>query len=70
VEVGCAVVARTDGSHTILRVAIAMADEAEPSVMDLRLFQHGEHGLFRAAVAAAAFLLDMIGPRAAGTAGD
>jgi nicotinamide-nucleotide amidase len=69
VEVGCAVVARTDGSHTVLRVAIAIADEAEPSVMDLRLFQHGEHGLFRAAVAAAAFLLDMIGPRAADPAG-
>ena len=69
VEVGCAVAARTDTSHTVLRVAIAIAGEDEPSVMDLRLFQHGEHGLFRAAVATAAFLLDMLRPRAGEAAG-
>ncbi len=65
--VGCALAARTDASHTIVRVAVTIAGDAEPSVMDLRLFQHGEHGLFRAAVAAAAFLLDVLGPRAAGS---
>ncbi|MCU0506182.1 MAG: molybdopterin-binding protein [Chloroflexi bacterium] len=63
VAVGCAVAARTDASHTVLRVAVSIAGEAEPSVMDLRLFQHGEHGLFRAAVATAAFLLDVLESR-------
>ena len=69
VEVGCAIAARTDASHTLLRVAVVVAGDAEPSVMDLRLFQHGEHGLFRAAVATAAFLLDVIGPRAGDAGG-
>ncbi len=63
VEVGCAVVARTDTTRTSLRVAVAVAGDEESSVMDLRLFQHGEHGLFRAAVATAAFLIDVLGPR-------
>ena len=65
-EVGCAVVARTDASRTVLRVAVTVAGDPEPSVMDLRLFQHGPHGLFRAAVATAAFLLDVLEARAAG----
>jgi nicotinamide-nucleotide amidase len=64
VAVGCAVAARTDATRTVLRVAVSVVGEAEPSVMDLRLFQHGEHGLFRAAVATAAFLLDVLEPRA------
>ncbi len=44
---------------------MTVAGDAEPSVMDLRLFQHGPHGLFRAAVATAAFLVDALEGRAA-----
>ena len=66
-DVGCAVAARADASRTVLRVAVTVAGDTEPSVMDLRLFQHGPHGLFRAAVATAAFLIDVLEGRSAGS---
>jgi nicotinamide-nucleotide amidase len=60
VEVGLALVAHTDGTQTLLRVAIAGPAVSTPQVLDLRLFQHGAHGRFRAGVAAAAFLAEAL----------
>jgi hypothetical protein len=61
VEVGLAIVANADGTQTLLRAAVAAPGPGWSHVLDLRLFQHGEHGRFRAAVAAAAFLLEVLG---------
>lgn len=61
VEVGLALVAHTDGTQTLLRAAVAAPDAGWSRVLDLRLFQHGAHGRFRAAVAAAAFLVEVLG---------
>lgn len=60
VEVGLALVAHTDGTQTLLRVAVAGPAVGAPRVLDLRLFQHGAHGRFRAGVAAAAFLVEAL----------
>lgn len=59
-DVGLALVAHTDGSRTLLRAAIAGPAVGEPRVLELRLFQHGAHGRFRAGVAAAAFLAEVL----------
>ncbi len=59
-EVGLALVAHTDGSKTLLRAAVAGPALESPKVLDLRLFQHGPHGRFRAGVAAAAFLAEVL----------
>jgi len=61
VEIGLALVAATDGTQTLLRAAVASPDAAWSRVLDLRLFQHGAHGRFRAGVAAAAFLAEVLG---------
>jgi hypothetical protein len=61
VEVGLALVAHTDGTQTLLRAAVAAPAAGWSRVLDLRLFQHGAHGRFRAAVAAAAFLAEVLG---------
>ena len=61
VEIGLALVAATDGTQTLLRAAVAAPDAGWSRVMDLRLFQHGAHGRFRAGVAAAAFLAEVLG---------
>ncbi len=61
VEVGLALVAHTDGTQTLLRAAVAAPDAGWARVLELRLFQHGAHGRFRAAVAAAAFLVEVLG---------
>jgi nicotinamide-nucleotide amidase len=61
VEVGLALVAHTDGTQTLLRAAVAAPDAGWSRVLDLRLFQHGAHGRFRAGVAAAAFLVEVLG---------
>ncbi len=61
VEVGLALVAHTDGTQTVLRAAVVAPDAGWSRVLDLRLFQHGVHGRFRAAVAAAAFLVEVLG---------
>jgi nicotinamide-nucleotide amidase len=59
-EVGLALVAHADGTQTLLRVAIAGTAVGEPRTLDLRLFQHSAHGRFRAGVAAAAFLAEVL----------
>jgi nicotinamide-nucleotide amidase len=61
VEIGLALVAHTDGTQTQLRAAVAAPDAGWSRVLDLRLFQHGAHGRFRAGVAAAAFLVEVLG---------
>jgi hypothetical protein len=61
VEIGLALVAHTDGTQTHLRAAVASPDAGWSRVLDLRLFQHGAHGRFRAGVAAAAFLVEVLG---------
>ena len=61
VAVGVALVALTvPGDGTRLRVAVAAPDAGVSRVLDLRLFQHGAHGRFRAAVAAAAFTIEVL----------
>jgi hypothetical protein len=60
VEVGLALIAETDDARTLLRAAVAAADGHWARPLDLRLFQHGPHGLFRAAVAAAAHLAEVL----------
>ncbi len=61
VEIGLALVAHTDDTQTMLRAAVAAPDAGWSRVLDLRLFQHGAHGRFRAGVAAAAFLVEVLG---------
>jgi nicotinamide-nucleotide amidase len=61
VEIGLALVAHADGARTVLRAAVAAPGEGWTRVLDLRLFQHGAHGRFRAGVAAAAFLVEVLG---------
>ncbi len=61
VEIGLALVAHTDGTQTLLRAAVAAPGAGWSRVLDLRLFQHGAHGRFRAGVAAAAFLAEVLG---------
>jgi hypothetical protein len=61
VAVGVALVAMTvpgDGTH--LRAAVVAPDAGVSRVLELRLFQHGAHGRFRAAVAAAAFTIEVL----------
>lgn len=69
VAVGIALVALTaHGDGTRLRAAVVVPDAGVSRVLDLRLFQHGAHGRFRAAVAAAAFAIEVLrtlGPRGA-----
>lgn len=61
VEIGLALVADADGTRTLLRAAVAAPAAGWSRVLDLRLFQHGAHGRFRAGVAAAAFLVEVLG---------
>ncbi len=61
VEIGLALVAHTDGTQTLLRAAVAAPGAGWSRILDLRLFQHGAHGRFRAGVAAAAFLAEVLG---------
>jgi len=61
VAVGVALVAltvRADGTR--LRVAVAAPEAGVSRVLELRLFQHSAHGRFRAAVAAAAFTIEVL----------
>ena len=61
VEVGIALAAQTQaGEGTRLRVAVVAPDAAVSRVLDLHLFQHSAHGRFRAAVAAAAFTIEVL----------
>jgi len=61
VEVGLSLVAHSDGTQTVLRMAVAAPANGWSRDLDLRLFQHGDHGRFRAGVAAAAFLVEVLG---------
>ena len=61
VELGLSLVAHSDGTQTLLRVGVAAPANGWSRVLDLRLFQHGDHGRFRAGVAAAAFLVEVLG---------
>jgi nicotinamide-nucleotide amidase len=61
VAVGIALVALTvPGEGTRLRAAVVAPDAGVSRVLDLRLFQHGAHGRFRAAVATAAFTIEVL----------
>ncbi len=60
VEVGVALVARTTATETPLRIGVAHPGRSFGRVQELRLFQHGDHGRFRAGVAAAAFLVQCL----------
>lgn len=61
VAVGVALVALTvHGEGTRLRVAVAAPEAGVSRVLELRLFQHSAHGRFRAAVAAAAFTIEVL----------
>lgn len=57
---GLALVARPADAGTVVRVAVARPDRDWSRRLELRLFQHGAHGRFRAAVAAAAFLIETL----------
>lgn len=65
VAVGVGLVAHADTNETRLRVAVAAPDGGWSRSLDLRLFQHGAHGRFRAAVAAAAFIVEALDERGA-----
>ena len=61
VAVGIALAARTrPGEGTSLRVGVVVPDAMVSRVLDLHLFQHSAHGRFRAAVAAAAFAIEVL----------
>jgi len=61
VAVGIALVARTmPGEGTRLRVGVVVPGAEVSRVLDLHLFQHSAHGRFRAAVAAAAFAIEVL----------
>ena len=61
VAVGVALVALTvPADGTRLRVAVAAPEAGVSRVLEVRLFQHGAHGRFRAAVAAAAFTIEVL----------
>lgn len=62
-EVGLSLVAHADGAETFLRAAVAAPGAGWSRVLELRLFQHGPHGRFRAAVSAAAFLVEVLAER-------
>lgn len=64
VEIGLSLVASTDDTRTLVRAAVAAPGPGWSRVLDLRLFQHGAHGRFRAGVAAAAFLVEVLGKEA------
>lgn len=64
-EMGLALEA-TDADHeTLVRASAAGPAGAADGSLDLRLFQHGPHGRFRAAVAGAAFLVERLRDRTA-----
>jgi len=61
VAVGVALVTLTvPAEGTRLRIAVAAPEAGVSRVLELRLFQHGAHGRFRAAVAAAAFTIEVL----------
>ena len=61
VPVGLALAVAAEGEHTLVRAAVAGAPAAGGDVLDLRLYTRGGYGRLRAAVAAAAFLVERLG---------
>jgi len=59
-DVGVALAAEDTGKETRLRVAIAAPERGYARIHDLRLFQRGGHGRFRAAIAATAYLVEAL----------
>ncbi len=62
-EVGVALAVRDSGTETTLRAALAGPAGTPARLHEVRLFQRGPHGRFRAAVATAAFIVDCLGGR-------
>ena len=62
VPVGLALAVIAEAKQTLLRAAVTLPDEPEDArhVLDLRLFAHGPHGRLRAAIAAAAHLVEVL----------
>jgi molybdenum cofactor synthesis domain-containing protein len=58
--VGLALVAHADPPATSVEVAVVAPADDWSRRLELRLFQHGAHGRLRAAVAAAAFLIEVL----------
>jgi nicotinamide-nucleotide amidase len=60
VPVGLALAVVAEPNQTLLRAAVTLPGEPDGGrhVLDLRLFAHGPHGRFRAAIAAAAHLVE------------
>jgi len=60
--VGLALAVLAEPNQTLLRAAVTLPGEPEDRrhVLDLRLFAHGPHGRFRAAIAAAAHLVEVL----------
>ena len=71
VPLGLAVAAAPGAARTVVRAVVAWRDDpdggiggaADEPVLDLELFTRGTHGRLRAAVAAAAYLVDRLGGR-------
>lgn len=60
-EVGLALAVRDDDGQTILRAAVSgTSAPPDDSVIDVRLFTRGSYGRLRAAIAAAAFLVERL----------
>jgi len=59
-SIGLALVARERPASTAVHVAVASAADAWDRQLELALFQRGAHGRLRAAVAAAAFLVEVL----------
>ncbi len=59
-EVGLALVAQAGPPATSVNVAVVSPADDWSRRLELRLFQHGPHGRLRAAVAAAAFLVEVL----------
>ncbi|MEI7743014.1 MAG: molybdopterin-binding protein, partial [Chloroflexota bacterium] len=63
-DVGLALAAHTDKTQTFVRAVVVVPAMDAVRHLDLTLFQHGQHGLYRAAIAATAHLLETFGTRA------
>ena len=64
-DVGMAMAAHTTPTETLVRAAVVVPAMDAVRYLDISLFQHGRHGLQRAAIAATAHLLETFGARKA-----
>lgn len=65
-DVGMALAAHTTPTETLVRAAVVVPAMDAVRYLDIKLFQHGRHGLERAAIAATAHLLETFGTRKGG----